>query len=180
MEAVARHPDGGIAGWTYPEEIAWLRARAREHYNIVEVGAWMGRVTEALASSTGGRVTVVDAWAGTDDREDEVGEHDPERAFREYLVNIGEFSNVVTYRATSEEAWRRLGHERFDMAWIDADHRYEAVYEDILMWRSLLRKGGLLCGHDGQYDDVARAVEELVPGARRFQTRESVIWYGEA
>jgi predicted O-methyltransferase YrrM len=163
----------------------WLRDQARRHYNIVEVGAWKGRVTDALASSTGGHVTVVDAWAGSTDPSDDTAYLDAEKAFEEYIENVGGYRNITTYRGPSREAWRRLHHESFDMVWIDADHRYDAVREDILMWRSLLRKGGLLCGHDGQYADVARAVDELVPGAKRFETPQpgfdepSVIWYSE-
>jgi len=180
-----RHADGGIAGFSFAAELDWLREQARRHYNIAEIGAWKGRCTEALASSTGGHVTVVDAWAGTTDTTDEIAHLDAEQAFQEYLANIGGYRNVTTYRAPSHEAWRRLHYESFDMVWIDADHRYEAVREDILMWGALLRKGGLLCGHDGQYMDVARAVSELVPGAKRFETPQdgfdepSVIWYSE-
>lgn len=187
MEALTeRHVDGGIAGWTFRRELDWLAEQAGRHFNIVEVGAWKGRVTEVLATHTRGHVTVIDAWDAGYDLTDEASHGDHEEAFREYLVNVGALRNVTTYRAHSAEAWRRLGHERFDMAWIDADHRYEAVFEDILMWRALLRKGGLLCGHDGQYPDVARAVAELVPGAQRIETPQegfdepSVIWYTEA
>lgn len=185
-QALERHEDGGIAGFSFAAELDWLRGQARRHYNIAEIGAWKGRVTEALASSTGGHVTVVDAWAGSTDLDDATAHLDAEGAFREYLSNVGGFRNVTTYRALSHEAWRRLHHESFDMVWIDADHRYEAVREDILMWGSLLRKGGLLCGHDGQYADVSRAVSELVKDAKRIETPQpgwdepSVIWYSGA
>lgn len=35
-----------------------------------------------------------------------------------------------------------------DFVFIDADHREDAVAADIKAWRSKVRPGGLLCGHD--------------------------------
>jgi hypothetical protein len=114
--------EGGAQAWNdlRGKTLDWLREQARRHFNIAEIGAWKGRCTEALASSTGGHVTVVDAWAGTTDLSDEIAHLDAEAAFGEYLANVGEFRNVTTYRALSSEAWRRLHHESFDMVWIDA------------------------------------------------------------
>ena len=36
----------------------------------------------------------------------------------------------------------------FDIAYIDADHRIPAVLADIALWLPLVRKGGIICGHD--------------------------------
>jgi predicted O-methyltransferase YrrM len=176
-----RHPgDGGIWGYSYPEQVRWLADRARDRYSILELGAWLGRCTDALATATRGGVTVVDSWAGGSDPDDEVNAFQGDEAFAAYQRNVAHHRNILTLRMTSAEAWRRLGHASFDMVWIDADHTYERVREDILMWRALLRPGGLLCGHDGEYPGVSRAVHELVPAAQHFQTCESVIWWTEA
>lgn len=56
---------------------------------------------------------------------------------------------------------------RFDFVFIDGDHTYEAVRDDIAAWWQLLAHGGLLCGHDIDHPrdrrgvwGVRRAVEE--------------------
>jgi hypothetical protein len=49
----------------------------------------------------------------------------------------------------------------FDLVFIDADHAYESVVDDIRCWRRLVRRGGVLCGHD-YYGDGARH-----PGVKR-------------
>ena len=35
-----------------------------------------------------------------------------------------------------------------DLVYIDADHGYQAVKDDIDAWLPKIRKGGILCGHD--------------------------------
>lgn len=64
---------------------------------------------------------------------------------------------------------------KFDMVWIDGDHRYESVKADLLAWTPLLVPDGLLCGHDRAYHPVERAVRELV-GPVSF---DHGIWYKE-
>jgi len=52
-----------------------------------------------------------------------------------------------------------------DFCFIDGDHRYEAVKEDIIAWTPKLRKGGILSGHDYDYPHfggVTLAVDELL------------------
>lgn len=51
-----------------------------------------------------------------------------------------------------------------DMVYIDAQHNYKDVKEDIAMWWTIVRPGGLLCGHDylAHKWGVKRAVDEFV------------------
>jgi hypothetical protein len=65
------------------------------------------------------------------------------------------------------------------MVFLDGSHEYEDVFEDITLWRKVLKQGGLLCGHDyqeggGSFPGVARAVLELVPD---FKLGPNRIWY---
>ncbi|MFM8220719.1 MAG: class I SAM-dependent methyltransferase, partial [Planctomycetaceae bacterium] len=51
-----------------------------------------------------------------------------------------------------------------DVAYIDADHSYEAVKDDIAVWYPRVAVGGALCGHDycPGWPGVRKAVDELV------------------
>lgn len=58
--------------------------------------------------------------------------------------------------------------QTFDLIFIDADHSYDAVKQDIEVWYPKLKKGGIICGHD--YIDyieygVKQAVDEIFPKA---------------
>ena len=44
-----------------------------------------------------------------------------------------------------------------DLVFIDADHREEGVIRDIEAWRPKIREGGILCGHDFNWESVRAA-----------------------
>jgi len=52
---------------------------------------------------------------------------------------------------------------KFDLVFIDADHSYESVKEDIEVWLPRVKKGGYLSGHDygPPWEGVIKAVDEL-------------------
>ena len=70
--------------------------------------------------------------------------------------------NAHVICATSEDGSKRVDGP-LDLVFIDGDHSYEHVKQDIELWLPKLRKGGILAGHDyGHPDlpDVKRAVDE--------------------
>ena len=82
------------------------------------------------------------------------------------LRRYGKRSRVV--RSTSEDAVAQFADESLDFVYLDAQHHYEAVKEDIDLWYPKLKRGGVLGGHDyldgklrtGQYG-VKKAVDEF-------------------
>jgi predicted O-methyltransferase YrrM len=64
-----------------------------------------------------------------------------------------------------------------DFVFVDADHRYEAVKDDILRWRPKLREGGVMLGHDYNppvWPGVVKAVHEIYGGNVRVHPHE--VW----
>lgn len=77
-------------------------------------------------------------------------------------------------REHSPVAAQRFGNGSLDFAFIDANHLYESVRDDLVAWWPKIRAGGLLTGHDyGVYGDargewgVKRAVDEFAASERR-------------
>lgn len=68
-------------------------------------------------------------------------------------------SNVVLTMLAQREA-------KFDFVYIDGDHKYDSVCQDIALAIAVLKPGGLLCGHDYgrvvQKDDVTKAVNDML------------------
>jgi hypothetical protein len=63
---------------------------------------------------------------------------------------------------TSEEAHKDIPDNSLDFVYIDGNHQYESVIEDIGFWEPKVRDGGLLAGHDYQMKhEVKKAVDEI-------------------
>lgn len=82
-------------------------------------------------------------------------------------------------RATSLTCASLFSDGYFDLIFIDADHSYRVVKEDITAWLPKVRKDGVLSGHDyhvpdGRHPGVAQAVNELLP--EKFQLYGNSVW----
>jgi len=67
----------------------------------------------------------------------------------------------------------------FDMVYIDAAHDYENVKNDIKCWKPLIKKGGIISGHDYMHPnlpDVKIAVDEYFG---EVKTLPGYVWYIE-
>lgn len=67
------------------------------------------------------------------------------------------------------KAERILNGRKFDFLFIDGDHEYNGVLEDLIQWYPLVRSGGLIAFHDIVPDEEAKT------GVR---PKDSLIWGG--
>lgn len=93
------------------------------------------------------------------------------------LSEFGERSRLVL-RTSAEAAKDFVQAQRtVDLVYLDGDHRYRKVAEDIRVWWPLVKPGGLLCGHDycSAGVGVMRAVDEFAAMTNRqvYITREA-------
>ena len=72
--------------------------------------------------------------------------------------------NVEFIRETSMSAVKLFQDRSLDFVYIDGDHRYDFIRDDLAGWSKKVRSGGILSGHDYyKYGlDVVRAVHEYV------------------
>lgn len=71
-------------------------------------------------------------------------------------------NRLIPLEMTSEMAADHIANDSLDIVFIDANHSYEFVKQDIIKYSPKLRKNGLLTGHDIDYPGVNRAVTELI------------------
>jgi predicted O-methyltransferase YrrM len=162
----------GIDGWMTDDELEWLFERSREVRTVVEIGCYMGRSTHALLCG-GSHVWAVDHFRGTAGEAVHMEAAKNDGIYRAFLKNVEGFRNLSIIRRPSALASGAFRDKAFDMVFIDADHRYEQVKGDIVLWRS--KASRLLCGHDFSpaWPGVIQAVRETVT---EFQVHGS-IWY---
>lgn len=68
-------------------------------------------------------------------------------------------------KMSSVEGAKTFENASLDFVYIDADHTYECVYEDIRAWLPKIKIGGYIGGHDygiRRWPGVKRAVKELL------------------
>lgn len=147
--------------------VADLAKSLRRAPRVLEVGSWLGESAIAMADA-GAVVHCVDTWNGTpgdvtERLADAAG--GTQQVFDEFKARVGERldTSIYPWRRSSLEA-ASMAWKQFDMIFIDADHSYQAVRDDILAWWKHLRAGGFMLGHDyhtKQYPGVAEAVHSL-------------------
>lgn len=147
-----------IDGWMSPEELLWLAEEATKHRVIVEVGAYLGRTTVALADHVreGGIVYSYDDWYGPRD----TGVTDREGIFGRWMQHTSECRSLPV-AMTGDHRAPETPPRVPDLVFIDGSHEYEDVVRDITFWRAQLREGGILAGHDVDWPGVARALDTV-------------------
>lgn len=115
----------------------------------------------------------VDTWAPAveqDSRREEGGRSYKEHDLNGYYLTLektildkGWEDRAFLARTTTTAAAENIADGTFDFVFIDADHTYEGVSADIDAWYPKIRNGGMLLGHDFNFEDfpgVVRAVYE--------------------
>ena len=166
-----------IPGWISETDLQFLYDKAQEMESIVEIGSWLGRSTHALLSGCSGLVNAVDNWQGITDStqnctKEYADEHDVYNQFLRNLLNVG---HLNVYKMSSKEASVFFEDKSIDMVFIDGDHIYEAVKQDIKLWLPKTKK--LICGHDylTKWQGVVKAVNSLIGDVKTVDA----IWYKE-
>jgi len=171
-------------GWMGKGPRRWLRELGRGNRHIIEVGSWQGKGTLQLLAYNTGHIYCVDTWAGTPDdpKQHQLYASQADIAFRKFVENLTPWlddERVSMWRMSSVEAAELLRHKApssgFDAVFIDADHRYEAVRDDIAGYAPMIRGGGIVSGHDYDWEGVRQAVDEAF--GDRVQRGPGSIWW---
>lgn len=165
-----------IDGWFDFEEVyRRMVHEAPPEAHFVEVGAFLGKSTSFMAVEISNsrkdiRFDVVDTWEGSIEHQ-EGAEHERKAVlegtlFDNFKRNMKPVAHIITpVRAPSVEAAKRYRDASLDFVFLDAAHDYDNVKADITAWRSKVKSGGYLGGHDYQliFPGVMKAVQEEFP-----------------
>lgn len=103
---------------------------AKSKANVLEVGTYLGVSSELFAQCCNEVITV-----------------DPRKLDGLDSVLMRN-SNLSFMQMKSEEACKHFDDEFFDLVYIDAQHEYEDVKQDIEIWLPKVKKNGIIAGHD--------------------------------
>jgi len=157
----------------YPDVYSYIVNKFDSGSHFVEVGAWKGRsaafmAVELINSNKSIKFDCVDTWEGSPDVESHV--NDPavkeNKLYELFLENIKPVKNIINpLRMTSVEASKLYQDKSLQFVFIDANHDYEHVKEDIIHWLPKVAPGGIIAGHDRSFPGVSQALRELLPNA---------------
>lgn len=149
---------------------------------VVEVGVLEGRTARYVLDESNCHLWAVDPWISYDESDAQhsgnpygiVPQSVQDQRFVIAQATLKPYTHngrCKLLRMTSLAAAATLKGEgqKFDIVFIDADHRRDAVFADCVAWWELVRKGGLLCGHDlgswvGVDQGVANFMDHCAPG----------------
>ena len=98
-----------------------------------EVGVKKGKFSRQILNHWKGKLICVDIWDDEEDYEDA----------KKIL-----YPDAILVKEHSATAALKTHDESLDFVYIDADHHYESVTEDINAWFPKVRNGGIISGHD--------------------------------
>lgn len=139
----------------------------------IEVGVWQGDLSRQITQLPISRLYLIDPWKSINDVEGRLHNTDQKilddiynKVRRRFFFN----KKVQLIRKFSADAMSDIKDGSADWIYIDGNHSYEFVKEDLNGWWPKLKSGGYLCGDDyinGKYQveqlkfGVVQAVDEF-------------------
>ncbi len=148
--------------------ITKLSSKYERPLKIVEIGAWLGKSSFYLVEnhSPRGIIYIIDTWKGSKNELEtnhkkvkQVNIY--ERFLKNMAIHDGKF---IPIQNTSVNAAKLFDDNSIDFVYIDAEHTYDAVKQDIKNWMPKLTEFGIIAGHDyhQSWTEVIKAVNETI------------------
>jgi len=165
--------------FNYMETYEMIAHKLPEGSRFIELGCLLGKSTNFLASrlkelNKKFEFHVVDTFEGT------AGEHDHMKAFYDifmencgHLVEEGWITKV--HKMRTDEAVKLFEDEYFDAVMVDADHKYEPVYEDVTNWLPKIKKTGTIFGDDHYMPSVAQGCSKAMSDYFKKNTQYHIM-----
>lgn len=131
---------------------------------MVEIGSYLGESTLVFASKFK-EVITIDPFLDNYDPNDETCQHASlSKVHKQFLLNIGEATNIKHIQKISDDAIIDLKKQSFDFIYIDGLHTYDQIKKDIKNYLPLVKKGGFIAGHDyhPNHQGVIDGVNEML------------------
>jgi predicted O-methyltransferase YrrM len=155
-------------GWLTEDEARELRRLAKGK-TVLELGAWKGRSTVAMAGVAKYVVSV--------DRHQGIEEEGGSDSLPDYLKSVRILSNVAIVVADFSRFCPLLC-DYFDLAFVDGDHDTESVARDTLTALDHVSPSGILAFHDWDFDSVRDGVQRVLGSRAPHRVVGSVAVFG--
>jgi MMP 1-O-methyltransferase len=183
---------GRTKGWLEPDEAELLYRLAGAGGNlgrVVELGSYCGRssimLAAGVAAASRGALVCVDTFGGSPEHQPGQEHFDP-AIFVDGLVNTyptfvrnledaGLLDRVEVVRQRTLDAAARFS-AAIGLLFVDADHDYPAVRDDLQAWSPRVVDGGWIALHDvGQWSGPTRAAADLLEAGYKRHAQAGTV-----
>jgi len=117
-----------------------------------EIGVWKGRFTERFVRQ-GLTMYAVDPWTPYWQGQQKPGwlgdtQENHDGFYKIACWRLNRYQNCTIIRKASVEAAPDFNDGSLDFVYIDGNHSFRYVAEDICVWEKKVRSGGIMSGHD--------------------------------
>jgi len=120
----------------------------------VEIGTDHGQYAQQLCEGIPDLLLYcIDPYAAYTEGNDTKSQEEIEKIYREAKERLVPYHAFIR-RMTSMEALEDFEDNELDFVFIDGNHEYEHVLEDITEWTKKVKPGGIIAGHDYKEDEV--------------------------
>lgn len=116
-----------------------------------EIGVSNGRYSKWISvNNKGVKLYCIDPWKAYPEYVEQHGENSQkilDECFRKSTERLKPF-NCELIRKTSMDAVKDFNDNSLDFVFIDGNHSFEYVVEDIAKWEKKVKPGGIVSGHD--------------------------------
>ena len=125
--------------------------------HLLEIGAYTGESTSIFCQHFK-HVTTIDPH--TDGGKNATGLE----VYNAFCFRMKEHNNYTLISQTSDNAFKDVIDEQFDVVYLDGNHDYHYVKRDILNYQTLIKPNGFITGHDYKngWVGVEKAVDECL------------------
>lgn len=157
------------------DEVLYHLLKNRPHIIGCEVGVYTGLTTQYLLKKLPNieKYYAVDPWKIYEMYNGNMYRKPGHKKYKTMKEAKKQFDNVVKpflnkmviYHMTSIEAVKLVDDNSLDWVFIDANHEYEYIKENLTLWSKKVKIDGLVSGHDygNKWKGIKRAVNEFVP-----------------
>lgn len=160
------------------EEFIIKELNERNYKVGAEIGTFRGEYAKHILSNWNGTLYLIDIWRKLDWNEytDTSNRDIEENVWLDAMKSIqGYEERALMMRMQSNQASKLFADDSLDFVYIDANHKYDAVKEDIELWWPKIKSGGMLSGHDYMHtEDWSQP-----PFAENGKDKHMYMWQAE-
>ena len=171
------HKGHVVEGWHTAVQSAYYNELVSSISNgiVVEIGVFGGASLLGMVDScvkTKSHIYGIDPWEKVENANGAKMTPDKKKIYRERIKNIRlnlervineeGYDNITLIHDFSVNAVDRFENESIDIIFIDGDHSYDSVLQDISVWLPKVKRGGIMWGDDyGGWESVRMAVDDF-------------------